>query len=67
MLDTVDMPLRDVLNLQVGSRIPLTVGLDADIRLICGDLPMFIGKMGRRSGNIAIQIQERIDRERGNT
>jgi flagellar motor switch protein FliM len=67
VLDTVDMPLRDVLNLQVGTRIPLTVGLDADIKLICGDLPMFIGKMGRRSGNIAIQVQERIDRERGST
>lgn len=65
VLDTVEMPLRDVLNLQVGSRIPLTVGMDADIRLICGDLPMFVGKMGRRSGNIAIQVQERIDRERG--
>jgi flagellar motor switch protein FliM len=67
VLDTVEMPLRDVLNLEVGTRIPLTVGMDADIRLICGDLPMFIGKMGRKSGNIAIQVQERIDRERGNT
>ena len=67
VLDTVDMPLRDVLNLQVGTRIPLTVGMDAEIKLICGDLPMFIGKMGRRSGNIAIQVQERIDREKGNT
>ena len=55
------------LNLEVGTRIPLTVGLDADIRLMCGDLPMFTGKMGRRSGNIAVQISERIDRERGNT
>jgi flagellar motor switch protein FliM len=67
VLDTVEMPLRDVLNLEVGSRIPLTVGMDADIKLICGDLPMFIGKMGRKSGNIAIQVKERIDRERGNT
>ena len=67
VLDTVAMPLREVLNLEVGTRIPLTVGLDADIRLMCGDLPMFTGKMGRRSGNIAVQISERIDRERGNT
>ena len=67
VLDTVQMPLREVLNLEVGTRIPLTVGLDADIRLMCGDLPMFVGKMGRRAGNIAIQVQERIDRERGNT
>jgi flagellar motor switch protein FliM len=34
---------------------------------MCGDLPMFVGKMGRRAGNIAVQISERIDRERGNT
>jgi flagellar motor switch protein FliM len=67
VLDTVEMPLRDVLDLHVGSRISLNVGLDADIRLICGDLPMFVGKMGRKAGNIAVQIQERIDRERGNT
>lgn len=67
VLDTVEMPLRDVLDFHVGSRIPLNVGLDADIRLICGDLPMFVGKMGRKAGNIAVQIQERIDRERGNT
>jgi flagellar motor switch protein FliM len=67
VLDTVQMPLRDVLNLEVGTRIPLTVGLDADIRLMCGDLPMFVGKMGRRTGNIAVQIQGRIERERGNT
>jgi flagellar motor switch protein FliM len=67
VLDTVAMPLREVLNLEVGTRIPLTVGLDADIRLMCGDLPMFVGKMGRRAGNIAVQIRDRIDRERGNT
>ena len=67
VLDTVAMPLREVINLEVGTRIPLTVGLDADIRLMCGDLPMFVGKMGRRAGNIAVQISERIDRERGNT
>jgi flagellar motor switch protein FliM len=67
VLDTVEMPLRDVLNLEVGTQIPLTVGIDADIKLVCGDLPMFIGKMGRKSGNIAVQVTERIDRERGNT
>ncbi len=66
VLDTVEIPLRDVLNLEVGTRIPLSVGLDDEIKLMCGDMPMFVGKMGRRAGNIAVQIQERIDRERGN-
>lgn len=67
VLDTVEMPLREVLELHVGSRLSLNVGLDADIRLMCGDLPMFVGKMGRKAGNIAVQIEERIDRDRGNT
>jgi len=67
VLDTVEMSLRDVLNLEVGTRIPLNAGLDADIRVMCGDLPMFIGKMGRKAGNIAVQISERIDRDRGTT
>jgi flagellar motor switch protein FliM len=65
VLDTVEMSLRDVLKLGIGSRIPLNAGLDADIQLICGDLPMFVGKMGRKAGNIAVQIDEKIDRERG--
>src|SRR5579863_2021215 len=62
VLDTVEMSLRDVLELKVGSRILLNANVDSDVGLVCGDLPMFVGKMGRRSGNIAIQVQERIDK-----
>ncbi len=65
VLDTVEMSLRDVLKLGIGSRIALNASLDADIQLICGDLPMFVGKMGRKAGNIAVQIDEKIDRDRG--
>src|SRR5580698_64330 len=60
VLDTVEMSLRDVLKLGIGSRIALNASLDADIQLICGDLPMFIGKMGRKAGNIAVQIEEKL-------
>ena len=63
VLDTVEMSLRDVLKLGIGSRIPLKASLDADIRLPCGDLPMFIGKMGRKAGNIAVQIDEKLDKD----
>jgi flagellar motor switch protein FliM len=65
VLDTVEMSLRDVLKLHVGSRIALNAQPDADIKLICGDLPMFVGKMGRKAGNIAVQIEDKLDRDRG--
>jgi flagellar motor switch protein FliM len=65
VLDTVEMSLRDVLKLHVGSRISLNAEPNADITLICGDLPMFVGKMGRKAGNIAVQIEEKLDRDRG--
>ncbi|HYM03738.1 MAG TPA: flagellar motor switch protein FliM, partial [Stellaceae bacterium] len=51
VLDTVELPLRDVLNLKVGSRILLNADVNADVGLVCGDLAMFTGKMGRKGGH----------------
>ena len=65
VLDTVEMSLRDVLKLRVGTRISLNAEPNADITLICGDLPMFVGKMGRKAGNIAVQIDDKLERDRG--
>ena len=62
ILDTVEMPLREVLDWSVGMRIPLTATVESDVRLVCGDLQMFIGKMGRRAGNIAVRVCEKIEK-----
>jgi flagellar motor switch protein FliM len=62
ILDTVEMPLRQVLDWQVGTRIPLNATVESDVRLVCGDLQMFIGKMGRKSGCIAVRVSEKIDK-----
>jgi flagellar motor switch protein FliM len=68
VLDTVELPLRDVLELKVGSRILLNANINSDVGLVCGDLPMFSGKMGRRGGNIAIRITEKTEtKDRGRT
>jgi flagellar motor switch protein FliM len=61
ILDTVEMPLREVLDWQVGTRIPLMATVESDVRLVCGDLHMFIGKMGRKSGCIAVRVSEKIE------
>ncbi len=64
VLDTVEMPLREVLNLKVGSRIILNANVASDVALVCGDLPMFVGKMGRKGGHIAIRIGEKMEKDR---
>ncbi|HYM04551.1 MAG TPA: FliM/FliN family flagellar motor switch protein, partial [Stellaceae bacterium] len=61
----VELPLRDVLNLKVGSRILLNADVNADVGLVCGDLAMFTGKMGRKGGHIAIRIGEKMEKDGG--
>jgi flagellar motor switch protein FliM len=65
ILDSVEMTLRQVLEWHVGTRIPLNATVESDVRLVCGDLQMFIGKMGRKTGNIAVRVSEKI--EKGST
>ncbi len=67
VLDTVELPLRDVLDLKVGSRVLLNVNSSSDVHLVCGDLAMFKGKMGRKGGHIAIRISEKMEKDRGHS
>lgn len=61
VLDTMQLSLKDVLNWKVGTRLPLNALPSSDVNLLCGDLLMFNGKMGRKGGNIAVRIDEKID------
>jgi flagellar motor switch protein FliM len=62
ILDSIEMPLRQVLDWTVGTRIPLNATVESDVRLVCGDLHMFVGKMGRKAGNIAVRVNEKIEK-----
>jgi len=66
VLDSIELPLREVINLKVGSRILLNANVNSEVKLVCGDLPMFTGKMGRKDGSIAVRITDKLERERGN-
>jgi flagellar motor switch protein FliM len=57
ILGEIQVPLNDVLNLEVGSRIMLNCSPESSIELRCGQAPLFFGKMGRREGNIAVQVE----------
>jgi flagellar motor switch protein FliM len=65
VLDSFECSLRDVIDWKVGTRLPLNATSQSDITLLCGDVPMFSGKMGRKGGNIAVRIGEKYDRNRG--
>jgi flagellar motor switch protein FliM len=64
VLDTFEYSLRDVINWEVGTRLALNATPSTDIRLLCGDVPMFSGKMGRKGGNIAVRIGEKLEKTR---
>jgi flagellar motor switch protein FliM len=65
VLDEKMMSLNEVVNLKVGSQIMLNVGPNAPIDLRCGELSLMTGKMGHKSGKIAIQIEDtKLDKPR---
>ena len=62
VLDTLSLSLRDVLHWKVGTRLPLNAVPDSAKSSFCAAIClMFSGKMGRKSGNMAVRIDEKID------
>ena len=56
VLDTQTMRLGEVFSLQKGSHLDLGATPDSQVVLSCGEVPMYMGKMGRRGDQMAIQI-----------
>ncbi|PHS78745.1 MAG: flagellar motor switch protein FliM [Rhodospirillaceae bacterium] len=56
VLDTQTMRLGAVFNLQKGSHLDLGATPETHVVLSCGEVPMYMGKMGRRGDQMAIQI-----------
>ena len=59
VLEKKSLLLKDVLEWEVGSQLLLEVTPDSEIELLCGDIPMFYGRMGRKGQNIAVQIEDK--------
>lgn len=64
VLDRQMMPLKSILDWKVGSRLLLNATPDSEVELLCGDVPMFYGRMGRKGSHIAIQIEDKIKRQK---
>ena len=59
VLEKKSLLLKDVLEWEVGSQLLLEVTPDSEIELLCGDIPIYYGRMGRKGQNIAVQIEDR--------
>jgi flagellar motor switch protein FliM len=62
ILDEQTMPLHQVMNLEVGQTMMLSAGPDSKIQLRCGGVPLLTGRMGRVSGNVAVRVDDAIER-----
>jgi flagellar motor switch protein FliM len=62
VLDEQTMRLSDIIALKPGSRILLNAGVDAPVRLRCGTVTLFEGKVGRRKNHVAVRIEREVAR-----
>lgn len=63
ILEEIELPLRSVLDFEVGTLLQLDVTPDSSLELRCANSPMFKGRMGRRGDRLAIAVDERITPE----
>mgnify|MGYP002515726226 FL=1 len=64
VLDRHMTSLKQGLNWKVGTRLLLNATPDSEVEMVCGDIPMFYGHMGRKNDYIAIQIEDKIKRQK---
>ncbi len=62
ILDEQTMPLRQVMDLEVGQTMMLSAGPDSQIELRCGGVPLLTGRMGRVGNNVAVRVDDAVER-----
>ena len=60
VLDQVVVSLNEVMNWRPGSQIMLNAVPSSPISLRCGEIPLFVGGMGQKNGNMAIKINKKL-------
>lgn len=63
ILDEIMMDLSSVMSWKVGSQIQLNATPSSLVKVVCGDIPLFMGAVGTKSGNIAVKIDHIISHE----
>lgn len=63
ILGEAAVPLGEMLNWKVGSRVMFQTSTDDDLELRCGHFPMYRGPVGQRQGYIAVRVEDYIEPE----
>lgn len=61
ILDEPVVALRDVIEWQIGSILPLDINANEPVRLHTGQSPVFFGSMGRHDDRVVVRIDGRLD------
>jgi flagellar motor switch protein FliM len=56
VLDTMTMPLQNVLAFEVGNTIMLNATATSTVQLSCGGVQLMKGKMGRVNNHVSIRV-----------
>jgi flagellar motor switch protein FliM len=60
VLDQLVFSLNDVINWKPGTRIMLNALPNSSIDMRCGEVPLFVGSMGQKGGNMAVKIAKKL-------
>ena len=61
ILKEKEVPLGDIAKWEVGSFLPLDMSPRDKVKLICGDVELFSGAMGRKGDSIVVKILGKAD------
>jgi len=64
ILGEMQVPLGEMLNWKVGSKVLFNTRVDDELELRCGDFPMFRGPVGQKQDHIAVRIEKYIEPEK---
>ena len=59
VLDQLVISLNDVVNWKPGSQMMLNAVPTSPIELRCGEIPLFVGSMGQKGGNMAVKVDKK--------
>ena len=60
VLGELTVPLNDLLNWKIGTKVLFNTRIEDQLELRCGDFPIFKGPVGQKQGNIAVRIEKYI-------
>lgn len=62
VLREIEVKFGEISNWEKGSFLPLDMSPQEDVTMLCGDVPLIIGSMGRKSNHVVIKVKGKAER-----